>query len=727
MQSLLSRSALPVSWIQLLGTLACLASALGVSVAKASVQTTADRFVLTENASALTLRPLANDRIPAAELAGGALTILRAPALGTATVDGAGTPTTAADDALVYTPGVDRSGEDSLRYRICGGGNCAEGEVALVIRPVSAGLAYTVTNSGGFRDVPVTRLRALPSARFQTTRLAAPQISEYPLAIDPAPQNPFSGNAALSLRVLPSASTAREWRVLADARSLSTGNVDIYLGVDSNRDGLASADELRCAAGMSSTSERCEMAVSVPACGNLAYWMLVVNAGAAAHTARVETFEVPTDSADGSLAATGPGQTAAGAAFPIRLSWFSPKLVDASSQVGYVTVMSASGTSVGSFPVRFDRSGREESGIALANGSEMAVRIPAGATADRVYIDVPAGATSLQVVSRASEGVGVYLARVAAPVASAAIPSVAAAPGLSGAAISAPSASATQSLVASGTTLAPGRWYVVPVNSSTRPADVVLKATISGTAPVVRPGGYFNPGRSGHGLFIYPAGTEWAGLWYTYLEDGTPTWYYLQGPAPSAQGQWAPVLYRSAWDGTRNALTAVGRATTTPTAADAFTFSYRLDGQSGSEAFASFGRGCPSLSGAALNASSHWFNPVRSGTGYSVQLFSNYEFYAAFVYDAMGVPRFLVAENPSFAGSTASVPLAQLRGFCPLCTRAAAPTRTTVGSLSRTFVGGALTSLSLDATYTSPVSGRWQVTDSVQPLGGATSLQGCAP
>jgi hypothetical protein len=49
----------------------------------------------------------------------------------------------------------------------------------------------------------------------------------------------------------------------------------------------------------------------------------------------------------------------------------------------------------------------------------------------------------------------------------------------------------------------------------------------------LRPGGFYNPQRSGNGLFLYPAGSEWAGLWYTYLQDGTPTWYYLQGQAPA--------------------------------------------------------------------------------------------------------------------------------------------------------------------------------------------------
>jgi hypothetical protein len=268
---------------------------------------------------------------------------------------------------------------------------------------------------------------------------------------------------------------------------------------------------------------------------------------------------------------------------------------------------------------------------------------------------------------------------------------------------------------------------VVPVNKAPRIADVQIEATLTAAAPTVRAGGYFNSARSGHGLFLYPAGNQWAGLWYTYLQDGTPTWYYLQGTAPGSNGQWQGRIYRSAWDGSRNALTAVGEAIVTPSAADAFTFSYHLDGESGSEAFGSFGRGCPSLAGAPLNVSSHWFDPRRAGAGYSVQMFPNYEFLAAFVYDVAGVPRFLTAERDSFGGASASAPLVQLRGFCPLCTRSGLPARTVVGTLARTFSAGSLSSLVLDASYSPSVSGRWAVSDVVQPLGGTPGLQGCSP
>lgn len=700
----------------------CLGFASGLP---AAVQTVADRYVLAENAPAIELRVLANDRNSSVDLANATLSVLRAPMLGQATVDNGGTPATASDDTIRYQPAANRSGEDNLRYRLCGGGRCAEGEVDLIIRPVTAGLALSVATSSGHRDITASGVRPMPSARFLSSPLVEGHVSEFPLAAGGSPATPFAGNGAVSLRMLPSAATAREWRVLVDARSLSSGNVDVYLGIDLNRDGRASVDELRCAAGMSTTAERCEMAVTVPDCGNLAYWTLVVNAGSAAHTARVETFEVPMDAGDGSLAATGPGVTTTDD-FPLRIVWDAPQLADTQSRVGYVTVQSATGADVGSFPVRIDRAGRTEAGLALASGEERLLRLRGSASHDRLYIDVPAGATALEVRARASDGMQLYLARVPQPVGTAAAPVVGVAPARSQASAASSTTAATQFLSVRGAALAPGRWYVVPINGTSRMADVAVEASITATAPLVRPGGYFNTARSGHGLFLYPAGSEWAGLWYTYLQDGSSTWYYLQGPAPGANGQWKGRIFRSAWDGQRNVLTAVGEAVTTPNAADAFTFSFHLDGEQGSEPFNSFGRGCPSLAGSTLNVSSHWYDPTHSGTGYSVQMFEDYEFYAAFVYDAAGVPRFLTAERSGFGGSNATITLDQLTGFCPLCARTAAPTRRSVGTLARTFSGGRLDTLRLDGTYQAGVSGRWASVDRVEALGGAEALQGCA-
>jgi hypothetical protein len=315
-----------------------------------------------------------------------------------------------------------------------------------------------------------------------------------------------------------------------------------------------------------------------------------------------------------------------------------------------------------------------------------------------------------------------YLARIDTPAASSATPSVPSAPARNLASASAVTPTGDESLTVNNP--AAGRWYVTPVNAAGTTADLTVRATLTGTGPQLRPGGFYNPQRSGNGLFLYPAGSEWAGLWYTYLQDGTPTWYYLQAPAPGATGIWRGTIYRSAWNGSSNFLTPVGEATVTPRSTSAFTFSYTLDGETGSEAYENFGGGCPTFAGAPLNASGHWFDPARAGSGYSVQLFPNYEFYTVFGYDARGVARYLLAERNGAGPATETLPLGQNAGFCPLCARSGNPTRTQVGTIERRFANGTLSGFTLNASYVGSVPGTWAANDAVTGLG---ERQGCTP
>ena len=262
-------------------------------------------------------------------------------------------------------------------------------------------------------------------------------------------------------------------------------------------------------------------------------------------------------------------------------------------------------------------------------------------------------------------------------------------------------------------------------NNAETTASVVLRADLAAVAPIVRPGSYFDPQRSGHGLVLYPAGDQWAALWYTYFQDGTPTWLYLQAPAPGPDGLWTAPIHRTAWNGVAQHMVPVGTATITPTATDEFVLTYTLDGETGSEPMQSLGRGCPMVSGAPLDASSNWFDARRAGTGYSVQLWPDYEMHLAFVYDAQGVPRFLIAEGP-FGGADRVLALEQLQGFCPLCTRLAAPTRRDIGTYQRGFGSGRLR-VGIDGLYGAPVPGWWTADDDALPLGGPGSTQGCAP
>jgi hypothetical protein len=106
---------------------------------------------------------------------------------------------------------------------------------------------------------------------------------------------------------------------------------------------------------------------------------------------------------------------------------------------------------------------------------------------------------------------------------------------------------------------------------------------------------------------------------------------------------------------------------------------------------------------------------------------SAYEFYAAFVYDNRGDPRFLVAERSGAGARDASITLDQLGGFCPMCAHAAT-TRRAAGTLRRVYSStGVLERIVLDAGFANGLSGNWKVDDTLQMLDGNGRAQGCAP
>lgn len=365
---------------------------------------------------------------------------------------------------------------------------------------------------------------------------------------------------------------------------------------------------------------------------------------------------------------------------------------------------------------------------ALASGVATTLRLGAGQQHPRLFIDVPAGATSLQVTSASAVDVDLYLVPAAAPASPWPDANIASTPDPATAPHRATTAgNGNESLRVDGAALTPGRWYIVPRNAGAGAGDLAITATVTGTAPVVRRGSYYNADRGGHGVFLYPAGDQWAGIWYTYLRDTTPTWYYLQGPAPGSNGIWNGTLYRSKWNGSGNVLTAVGNALVTPTAPDRFTWSFNLDGEAGSEPMLALGRGCPQLSGTTIDSSGNWFDPAFAGTGYSTQFWSGtgYQFFAAFLYDGNHDPRYVVGEMADIGATQQVLPLEQVAGFCPLCPRRNTPARRTIGELLRTFENGRLKEIGITADYTADVPGSWDSLHQVQTLGEHT--QGCDP
>jgi subtilisin family serine protease len=596
--------------------------------------------------------------------------------------------------------------------------------------------ARTVSGDRGFVDFNLGDIVALGNARFASTDLVAPVTRQQALTQDPTNDDPYDNlSSGVFFQNVPinfndgRARTVQVNATLVPASSPSAQDFDLFVGVDTNGNGQPEESEERCASTSAGATEACSFTVTHT--GNnvpITVWGLVQNWTASSPGASNEALleMAAIDSLPSTRQkATGPGSVPASTNFTARLVYDDPTLLNGQSRFGFLLVDRGPGVNAIRVPFKLTRNSATPSPFAMSAGVDRAMVLPAGAAQEFAFIDVPAGATQLTVTTTSSANIDLYLARVAPLTPLAAIPTIAAAPARSSATASATTASGNETVTV--TNPASGRWYITPVNASTGTANVNVRATIAGTAPAIRPGGYFNPERSGHGMFLFPAGTELAGLWYTYFADGTPTWYYMQGPAPGANGLWTSLLYRAAWNGTSNTLVEVGSVTVSPTAANEFTFSYNLDGETGSEAFRNFGGGCPSLSGSPLNVSSHWFNPARAGTGYSVQMFPNYEYYAIFVYDGLGVPRFLTVERPSFGGASATGTLEQLGGFCPLCARTASPTRSAIGTFSRTFSGGTFSNLTLNGTYVNGVPGTWSANESVIGLGGTAGLQGCTP
>lgn len=261
------------------------------------------------------------------------------------------------------------------------------------------------------------------------------------------------------------------------------------------------------------------------------------------------------------------------------------------------------------------------------------------------------------------------------------------------------------------------RWMIGlgrPSSTTINYAEATVTARIESQAqaPAFQSGQYFNPQRSGHGLFLDFAGDQWISVWYTYLDDGTPTWYYSQAAAPGPSGVWNAPIYRIGWNGSVGAETQVGDLVVTPVSATEMEFSYNLDGEAGSEPMVRLGgaTGCPLLDGQPLDATGHWYSPSLPGFGYSAQFEADQEIYVSYMYDGQGIARWLIGDK-GWTVPGATLPIGQLTGFCPTCGHMPViPVE--VGQLTRSFGvvndgGRGLSQIGVTATFAPPLTGTW--------------------
>ena len=583
----------------------------------------------------------------------------------------------------------------------------------------------TVTRERDHFDLDVDGMVPMPNARFATTGFVLPVSTTQDIPLDPTEGEAFDDitqnyRRAFSVPATVPGEGPLTYRIHASSRA-ANDDIDLYVGRDTNGNGQPNDDEVICMSALADSNEDCMVTVTSEATDTM-YWVMAQNFSGPGTAVKVDTYVIPMRAATTTnLIATGPGHLSASTGYKLRVAYDDPTLVAGAERIGYVLIQPSPGNTAVEVPIHLTRTGTSYEPFALANGVARHVTLPAGTSHERLYFDVPPNAT--QVTFRTTAGMGdvdLRLVRMDIP----AGPGIAAAPGGSnGPAI--PNTSANQTVVLNaGNGLAAGRWYIVPSNNGSTTGRVNITATIDtvGSVPALKPGSYYNGGRAGHGVFFYPSGSEYALLWYTFLQDGSPTWYYVQGVQPGANGVWNGTVYRAAWNGNTNQLTVIGNMVLTPTTGNTFTMSYNLDGFTGSEPMQAFLTGCPTPGGNPLDVSTHWYNVARSGYGYSVQVNPNYEFHAVFAFDGVGAPRFLVAERAgAFNTGGGALTMQQISGFSPLGAHTPT-TRVNIGTLNRVYGANTITSITSTGTFANGVPGTWNETGNMTALSGT---QGC--
>jgi hypothetical protein len=431
----------------------------------------------------------------------------------------------------------------------------------------------------------------------------------------------------------------------------------------------------------------------------------------------------------GRITVTGPSVAPAGAAISARVNWDALPGFPGTPLAVRVVVESSPGVRAGELNLQLTRREFVPAPRALREGVATQVAVPSWnrtVEESRLYFVAPPHARTVRIRVDAPVDVDIY-ARAATDV-SADSPLIGPGSARGNPLVQDIGSSLSKEIVISPPVGAIPTRYMITLaraNSGTlgyATATVTASVTATNPAPAFRSGQYYNPQRSGHGVFVDFADSQWVAVWYTYLEDGTPTWYYAQGPAPApgGTGTWSAPLLRVGWSGSATHATEVGEIIVTPVSATSMQFSYNLDGDSGSEALVRLGgTGCPSSSGAALDATGHWYSPTQSGFGYSAQYEPDQEIYLSYLYDAAGVARWLIGAKPWNEAAT-QVNLEQIAGSCPTCGLAATTSRAT-GQLTRSLGTNAdgkrgLAQVGVNATLLAPLSGSWSQSRATEPL-----------
>jgi len=233
-------------------------------------------------------------------------------------------------------------------------------------------------------------------------------------------------------------------------------------------------------------------------------------------------------------------------------------------------------------------------------------------------------------------------------------------------------------------------------------------------SPVIADGPWFNATRSGSGLNLTRKDGVLVAGWFTYLEDNSSVWYFLNDQIAPRAAVWDVPITRTAWDGTMATGNRVGRAQLTLVAPNELRFAWQLNGELGFETLQPIASApaCPRVNGVATSYSGSWFRPERPGYGVVFYVTSQAELSTLFAYDASGVPRWAIGSSTQALADT-PFQMAALSGFCPSCARTE-PLPSPAGTLTRRFLSVNQASYQSAVSWPSPLTGAWPDSGTLQ-------------
>jgi hypothetical protein len=584
--------------------------------------------------------------------------------------------------------------------------------------------------NGGWKEFQLSGLVDMPDATYEGGSMVMPTRTIQNVSDDPTEDDPYDGTPGIFTKwhSLPRGAL---W-LYAETLASTANDIDLFVGLDRNGNNMPDEYEQLCASQSPDDLEKCDLFNLEP--GN--YWVMVQNYdGNTVSGNEVTLLSAAVESSeDRRLRASGPGIVGEDENFSMRVSWDDFDGLPGEEWLGAVAIGAEREFpgNVGVIPVRFTRSAiAAPETFPLMEGVKHRLALDANAVHDRIFIDIPPGASSLTVAaggadSTQNNGLKLDMVRLefdagmtdppfATPASGA--PIVASASGAGG---------QGPSVTVSGGGLQPGRWYAVLSNENGTPSSVHVQADVefSGTPiPVFR--GIWEPNSRpmiNQGYETHDGPPSRFLIWYSYDEAGQPVWFYADGP--NVDGNiWTTDIWRLTNDGAKQQYATVGKLSVTTLAEKDQLFSFRLYGESGTDRMQPLGiPTCPSVNGSDRSYNGHWYRGSPGLGGASIHMNSVTQFQVHYIYDDVGMPRWLVGqdvENPEPTNVT--IPLLQTSGFCAVCS--GETSFETVGTVDRHFDSESEGDWTLDYLLLPPLSASVQRMDQSYKLTADTECQ----